>query len=153
MKYRFLLSVIAIFTLVACHNHEDSATMKEAKKVHEGMIKLQAQMEETIGAKTSQIQDQLDAKLAEGDSLAAEQLQGLRNQIDSWHNALHQWEEEMVEIPGHAHTHADGEEHDHSSHAGTLEGLSDEEILEIQNELAKKLDSIKSGVEQIEIGE
>lgn len=153
MKYRFLLSVVVIITLVACHNHEDSATMKEAKKVHEGMIKLQDQMEETIGAKTLQIQDQLNVKLAEGDSLAAEQLQGLRNQIDRWNNVLHQWEEDMVEIPGHAHTHAEGEEHDHSSHAGTLEGLSDEEILDIQNELAKKLDSIQSGIAQIEIGE
>jgi hypothetical protein len=153
MKYRFFAAVLAVFTLVACHDHEDSATMKEAKKVHEGMIKLQAQLEETIGAKTSQIQGQLDSKLAEGDSLAATQLQSLREQIDTWHNALHQWEEEMVEIPGHAHTHADGEEHDHSSHAGTLEGLSDEEILAIQNELAKKLDSIKAGVEQLEIEE
>jgi hypothetical protein len=80
-------------------------------------------------------------------------LQNLNEQLDRWHTSLHQWEEDMVEIPGHAHTHAEGEEHDHGSHAATLEGLSDEDILAIQKELSTKLDSIKAGLDQIEIGD
>ena len=54
------------------------------------------------------------------------------------------WKAELIEIPGHAHVHEDGEEctHDHAKDA-LLEGMSDEDILKIQQDQQSELLGIR----------
>ncbi|MCH2197478.1 MAG: hypothetical protein MK081_01745 [Flavobacteriales bacterium] len=152
MKYLFSL-LVATALLTSCGNsHEKSETIKEAEQVHETLLSLSGEVADMMHHKVDDLQGKIETAVAEGDTLMAEQLQALNGKLDGLHAKFHEWEENMVEIPGHNHTHAPGEEcdhdHDHEQNA-IMEGLSDAEHLEIQQEQLKQLEELKKEIEAI----
>ena len=104
------------------------------------------------------LEDKIDSAIMAGDTLLAAELAKVEGKLDRIDVRFHDWSETVVEIPGqacnHDHGHAghdhrpDHEGHDHAitnamttaghdhDHGVQLpEGLSDEDILEIQKAL------------------
>lgn len=152
-----ILSILAVAVVLAScgdHNHEKSETLKQAEQVHEQVIKLSGDVADMIHAKTDDVSAKLEEYTAAGDSVMASKLEMLSIKLDDLHDKFHSVETGIVEIPGHEHVHAEGEEHDHGhDHAknALMDGLTDEQHLEIQSEQKKLLEELKSEVESITV--
>ena len=129
--------------------------MKEAKAVHEQLTRISDELHDAMFDAMAPLEEQIDSAMVAGDTLMAAQLAKLEGKLDRLHVRFHDWSETVVEIPGQACTHDHSHEgHDHGDHAGhdhshdhgaTLpEGLSDEEVLQIQQALLAALDSLKA---------
>ena len=147
--------------------------MKEAKAIHEQFTRLSGELHDALMEAMAPLEDQIDSAMLVGDTLLAAELAKLEGQLDRIDVRFHDWSETVVEIPGqacnhdhgherhdhgHDHDHGDhadhdhaGHDHDHShDHGATLpEGLSDEEILEIQQALKSALDSLKAEFDRV----
>ena len=160
--------------LAACGGPQESASMKEAKAIHEQLTRLSGELHDALMEAMAPLEDQIDSAMMVGDTLLAAELAKLEGQLDRIDVRFHDWSETVVEIPGQACTHDHGHEghdhghagHDHGDHAdhdhaghdhdhshdhgATLpEGLSDEEILEIQQALKSALDSLKAEFDRV----
>ena len=134
--------------------------MKEAKAVHEQLTRISDELHDAIFEAMGLLEGQIDSAMMAGDTLLAGELAKLEGKLDRIHVRFHDWSETVVEIPGqacthdHSHDHGDHDGHDHGDHDGhdhshdhgaTLpEGLSDEEVLEIQQALLAAIDSLKA---------
>jgi len=133
--------------------------MKEAKAIHEQLTRISGELHDAILEAMEPLEGQIDSAMVVGDTLLAAELAKLEGKLDRIDVRFHDWSETVVEIPGQVCTHDHGHEghdhgHDHGDHAGhdhdhdhgaTLpDGLSDEEILEIQQALLAALDSLKA---------
>jgi hypothetical protein len=153
MKYIFSI-LVAAFVLSSCGDdiQEKSETMKQAEQVHEQVIQLSGDLADLIHSKTDNVASKLEEYTAAGDSVMASKLEGLSMKLDDLHGKFHSVETGIVEIPGHEHTHAEGEEHDHDhDHAknAIMDGLTDDQHLEIQTEQKNLLEELKAEVESI----
>ena len=155
MISRFLGLFAAATLLIACGGPQESASMKEAKAVHEQLTRISDELHDALFDAMAPLEGQIDSAMVAGDTLMAAQLAKLEGKLDRLHVRFHDWSETVVEIPGQACTHDHSHEgHDHGDHAGhdhshdhgaTLpEGLSDEEVLQIQQALLAALDSLKA---------
>ncbi len=139
---------VAVFALIACNNDETtqkepkrvekSETILKAESIHEEALKV---IDETIELLHNQI-DGLERRIEaySKDSDKAEMLETYKARLaamEAFHDEIHVLEGNFAEIPGHEHTHEEGDghhhDHDHEKER-VLEGLSDEEHLEIQQE-------------------
>jgi hypothetical protein len=156
-----------IVLLAACGGPQESASIKEAKAVHEQLTRIGSELHDALMVAMAPLEDNIDSAMMAGDTLLAAELAKLEGQLDRIDVRFHDWSETVVEIPGQActhdhdhsgHDHADHnhDDHDHSGHdhnhdhgAQLPEGLSDEEILEIQQALKMALDSLKADFDRI----
>ncbi len=116
--------------LIACGSQEasQSATMKEAVRFFESSHHLYDSL--------SQISDKINqSQLVAQDSLS----------LAKWQSELEQWHEDMVTAGEHSHD--EGHDHDHHHHHEPEVQLTDQQMLEIQQEqwqniqrLARQLD-------------
>lgn len=140
--------------------------MKEAKAVHEQLTRIGEELHESLMVAMAPLEDKIDSAMMVGDTLLAAELAKIEGKLDRIDVRFHDWSETVVEIPGQAcnhdhdhsghdhghshdhdgHDHAHDHDHDHShDHGATLpDGLSDEEILEIQQALMSALDSLRA---------
>jgi len=148
--------------------------MKEAKAIHEQLTRLSGELHDALMEAMAPLEDQIDSAMMVGDTLLAAELAKLEGQLDRIDVRFHDWSETVVEIPGQActhdhgheghdhghagHDHGDHADHDHAGHdhdhshdhgASLPEGLSDEEILEIQQALKSALDSLKAEFDRV----
>ena len=157
MISRFLGLFAAATLLIACGGPQESASMKEAKAVHEQLTRISDELHDAMFDAMAPLEEQIDSAMVAGDTLMAAELAKLEGRLDRIHVRFHDWSETVVEIPGqacthdHSHDHGDHDGHDHGDHdhshdhGATLpEGLSDEEVLEIQQALLAAIDSLKA---------
>ena len=167
-------SVPMMLLLAACGGPQESASMKEAKAIHEQLTRLSGELHDALMEAMAPLEDQIDSAMMVGDTLLAAELAKLEGQLDRIDVRFHDWSETVVEIPGQActhdhgheghdhghagHDHGDHADHDHAGHdhdhshdhgASLPEGLSDEEILEIQQALKSALDSLKAEFDRV----
>ena len=149
MNSRFLGLFAAAALMVACGGPQESASLKEAKAVHEQLTRISDELHDAIFDAMVPLEGQIDSAMVAGDTLMAAQLAKLEGKLDRIHVRFHDWSETVTEIPGqacshdHSHDH-DGHDHSHDHGATLPDGLSDEEILEIQQALLAALDSLKA---------
>ena len=158
MKSFTLAAAAAVIMLVAGCGEEQSATLKEAISVHDEVVRLSNELHESLVAELGEKADEIQAAFAEGDTALAQQLQRLEAELSALDLRFHEVSEAVVEVPGHAHDcghdHEHGHDHDHDhSHdhgAASLEGLSDEAILEIQQALKESMEAIRDELKALE---
>ena len=158
MKSFTLAAAAAVIMLVAGCGEEQSATLKEAISVHDEVVRLSNELHESLVAELGTKVDEIQAAFAEGDTALAQQLQRLEAELSALDLRFHEVSEAVVEVPGHAHDcghdHEHGHDHDHDhSHdhgAASLEGLSDEAILEIQQALKESMEAIRVELRALE---
>ena len=172
MKYINGLAAGAVALLaIGCGTPPESEALKEAKAVHAQLTRIGEELHESLMVAMAPLEGQIDSAMMEGDTLLAAELAKLEGKLDRIDVRFHDWSETVVEIPGQActhdhdhsehdhghshdhdgHDHADHEGHDHShDHGAALpEGLSDEDILDIQAALKTVLDSLKLDFERV----
>ena len=175
MKHIKVLASMAVVVLFAsCGEPQESAAMKEAKAVHEQLTRISGELHESLMVAMAPLEDKIDSAIMAGDTLLAAELAKVEGKLDRIDVRFHDWSETVVEIPGQAcnhdhghegHDQGDHEGHDHGDHDGhdhaghdhdhdhgvqLPEGLSDEDILEIQQALMAGLDKLKAEFEGIQ---
>ena len=134
------------------------------------MIATSASLHDAIATTLARLEPAIEAMMAAGDTSSAMALARLESRVSELDVRFHDWSTTMVEIPGHAHSHDDGHDHDHGHHdhdhdhddghdhdhdhhdhaAGpSLEGLSDDQILEIQLALQTELSKLMADEKEI----
>jgi len=125
--------------LSACHTHEDSATMKEARAVNEETTLVARSFEQ----RSDMVREDLVTRMAMEDTPeeVKEKMAAVLSQLDELEAQYQAWMSDQVLLPGATcnHDHADGEHHHH--HA-SLDDLSDEDHLELQKAIRAELDKL-----------
>ncbi|MEM9324694.1 MAG: hypothetical protein AAGA85_03525 [Bacteroidota bacterium] len=140
-----------IFLLCACGPSKDDAILHEAAELHDQAVEIAFETASRI-SQMKGVQQQLT--------------EAGRDSLDAIAKDLQQWYEVVVEVPGHEHDHAEhshahnshgddhdhahDHDHDHSSEPNYLEGLSAQEILEIQAELKRDAEYLQGRLKMIE---
>jgi ABC-type nickel/cobalt efflux system permease component RcnA len=159
---RFIGMAIALCCVaVGCGEPAESESLKEARKLHDQLTRISGDLHEAMQASLVRIEEEIEASMSAGDSTFAIQLARLESQLGELDVRFHDWESTVVGIPGdacnHDHDHAhDGHEHDGHNHAHdhgnelSLEGMSDEEIREIQAALLAELQSLQAAYDAVQ---
>jgi ABC-type nickel/cobalt efflux system permease component RcnA len=159
---RFIGMAIALCCVaVGCGEPAESESLKEARKLHDQLTRISGDLHEAMQASLVRIEEEIEASMSAGDSTFAIQLARLESQLGELDVRFHDWESTVVGIPGdacnHDHDHAhDGHEHDGHNHAHdhgnelSLEGMSDEEIREIQAALLAELQSLQAAYDVVQ---
>ena len=136
---------------VGCGESTPSASIQKAQEIHEQLDRLAAELHDELQLTMGDAEARIAASLEEGDSLLALQLARVESQLDALDLRFHDWESTVVPLPGatcdHDHDHDHG--HDHGAGA-TLEGMSDESILEIQQALMAELTTMKATLQEVQ---
>ena len=156
MKHNCIVLSAAVIFLAACGGPQESESIKEAKVIHAQLTQTGDELHDAISEAMAPLEGQIDSAMMVGDTLLAADLVKTRGKLDRIHVRFHEWSETVVEIPGqacthdHDHDHGDHEGHDHSHDHGAQapEGLSDEQILEIQQALLDALNGLKAEFER-----
>lgn len=160
MKQTKVLALMAFVMLLAsCGGPQESAAMKEAKAVHEQLTRIGEELHESLMVAMAPLEDKIDSAMMVGDTLLAAELAKIEGKLDRIDVRFHDWSETVVEIPGQAcnhdhdhsgHDHGHSHDHDHDHGAQLPEGLSDEEILQIQQALKAELEKLKAEFDRIQ---
>ena len=139
--------LLTAFIWVGCGDAEPSASFQEAQKIHEQLDRLASGLHDELQMTIEEAEAKIQASLNAGDSLLALQLGRIDGQLGALDVRFHDWESTVVALPGaacdHDHGHDHGHDHDHGTGA-SLEGMSDEAILEIQQALLLELTAMES---------
>ena len=145
---------------VGCGEPAESESLKEARKLHDQLTRISGDLHEAMQASLVRIEEEIEASMSAGDSTLAIQLARLESQLGELDVRFHDWESTVVGIPGdacnHEHDHAhdhEGHDHDHAHDHGnelSLEGMSDDEIREIQAALLAELQSLQRAYDAVQ---
>ena len=171
---RFIGMAIALCCVaVGCGEPAESESLKEARKLHDQLTRISGDLHEAMQASLVRIEEEIEASMSAGDSTLAIQLARLESQLGELDVRFHDWESTVVGIPGdacnhdHDHTHDHeghdhvhdheghdhGHDHDHAHDHGnelSLEGMSDDEIREIQAALLVELQSLQAAYDAVQ---
>ena len=153
----FLLSAMV---WLGCAETAPSASLEEAKKIHAQLDRLSSDVHAELQMALEATEARIESSLAIGDSLVAMQLARVESQLGELDVKFHDWEATVAPLPGeacdhdhdHAHDHA-GHDHDHAhdhdhGSSASMEGMSDQAILEIQQALMAELLAMKDALKQ-----
>ena len=125
--------------LSACHTHEDSATMKEARAVNEETTQVARSFEQ----RSDMVREDLETRMGmeETPEEVKEKMAAVLSQLDELEAQYQAWMSDQVLLPGATcnHDHADGEHHHHHT---SLDDLSVEDHLELQKAIRAELDKL-----------
>ena len=166
---RFVGMAIALCCVaVGCGEPAESESLKEARKLHDQLTRISGDLHEAMQASLVRIEEEIEASMSAGDSTLAIQLARLESQLGELDVRFHDWESTVVGIPGdacnHAHDHDHDHAHDHEGHDHghdhdyahdhgnelSLEGMSDDEIREIQAALLAELQSLQAAYDAVQ---
>ncbi len=169
---RFVGMAIALCCVaVGCGEPAESESLKEARKLHDQLTRISGELHEAMQASLVRIEEEIEASMSAGDSTLAIQLARLESQLGELDVRFHDWESTVVGIPGdagnhdhdhahdheghdHGHDHDHAHDHDHEGHDHgnelSLEGMSDEEIREIQAALFAELQSLQAAYDAVQ---
>jgi len=153
---RFFLLIITVAGLfAACGEPADSPSLQEARKIHEQVNRLSGELHDAMVASLEAVEGQIEQTMLAGDSAVAMQLARVESRLGELDVRFHDWNETVVGIPGdacnHDHAHDHGHDHDHDhGNSVTLEGMSDAEVLEIQQALLLELQSLQAAFDSVQ---
>lgn len=149
----FLLTTTVAGLFAACGEPADSPSLQEARKIHEQVNRLSGELHDAMVASLEAVEGQIEQTMLAGDSAVAMQLARVESRLGELDVRFHDWNETVVGIPGdacnHDHAHDHGHDHDHGNSV-TLEGMSDAEVLEIQQALLLELQSLQAAFDSVQ---
>jgi len=151
----FLLTTTVAGLFAACGESADSPSLQEARKIHEQVNRLSGELHDAMVASLEAVEGQIEQTMLAGDSAVAMQLARVESRLGELDVRFHDWNETVVGIPGdvcnHDHAHDHGHDHDHGhGNSVTLEGMSDAEVLEIQQALLLELQSLQAAFDSVQ---
>ncbi|MCB0762317.1 MAG: hypothetical protein KDC12_12395 [Flavobacteriales bacterium] len=147
---KILFSAAVAIALIACNGHEESPQIQEAVSIHENMRATYVELDSIMQVRHQQYLVFTEMVSQSGDTATQGALDNARDIILKLRGDLKDWNDELVEVPGHCF-HKEGEAHSHDhAEEQRLAGMTDDQILEIQKELKTKLDAIEKQVRLLE---
>ncbi|MBN31480.1 MAG: hypothetical protein CL845_05730 [Crocinitomicaceae bacterium] len=158
------IGIAAVFCCMAigCGEPVESESLKEARELHGQLTLISGELHEAIQASLVHIEEEIEASISNEDSTSVNQLARLGSELGELDVRFHDWESTVVGIPGdacdhdHDHAHESGHEHVHDgdhahNHANelSLDGMSDEEIREIQAALLAELQMLQVAYDDV----
>jgi len=123
-----------------CHNHEDSAAMKEARSLNDETSEVGRQFHTRLDL----IREDLEAQLSAPSGVEGREdiYKSVLAKLDDLEVRYEAWMSNQVLLPGATcnHDHADGEHHHH--HETSLDELSDDDHLALQKAIRAELDGL-----------
>ena len=166
--HSFLFIALAACLLLSCGETSDSPSLQQARAIHSQLNDLSGKLHDAMQESLVVLERQMESSLQAGDSALAMQLARIESQLGELDVRFHDWNETVVGIPGdvcdheghdrghdhegHDHGH-DHEGHDHGHDHGnelSLEGMTDAQILEIQEALMVELAALQQRYDSIE---
>ena len=163
MRFYLLLSLTLVASLLSsCGEPAASPSLQKARAIHAQLNELSVTLHDGMQESLAVVETQIEASLQAGDSALAIQLARLESQLGELDVRFHDWNATVVGIPGdacdHDHgDHGDHEGHDHGDHDHahgdhdhahgnelSLEGMTDAQILEIQEALLAELGALQA---------
>ena len=157
MRFYLLLSLTLVASLLSsCGEPAASPSLQKARAIHAQLNELSVTLHDGMQESLAVVETQIEASLQAGDSALAIQLARLESQLGELDVRFHDWNATVVGIPGdacdhdHGHDHGDHEGHDHGDHDHahgnelSLEGMTDAQILEIQEALLAELGALQA---------
>lgn len=149
-----LLALALCIAAIGCGETAESESLKQARKLHEQVTRISGDLHAAMQASLAQVEEGIEASMAQGDSVLAIQLARVESQLGELDVRFHDWEATVVGIPGDACNHDHGHDHEGHDHAHdhahdhgndlSLEGMTDEQIREIQAALLAELQAIQT---------
>ena len=147
-----LLALALCIAAIGCGETAESESLKQARKLHEQVTRISGDLHAAMQASLAQVEVGIEASMAQGDSVLAIQLARVESQLGELDVRFHDWEATVVGIPGDACNHDHGHDHGHEGHDHahdhgndlSLEGMTDEQIREIQAALLAELQAIQT---------
>ena len=161
------MAIVLCCVAVGCGEPAESESLKEARKLHDQLIRISEDLHEAVQASLVRIEEEIEASMSAGDSTLAIQLARLESQLGELDVRFHDWESTVVGIPGDAcnhdhddtghdhghdhegHDHGHDHAHDHGNEL-SLEGMSDDEIREIQSALLAELKALQAAYDAVQ---
>ena len=157
MRFYLLLSLTLVASLLSsCGEPAASPSLQKARAIHAQLNELSVTLHDGMQESLAVVETQIEASLQAGDSALAIQLARLESQLGELDVRFHDWNATVVGIPGdacdhdHEPDHGDHEGHDHGDHDHahgnelSLEGMTDAQILEIQEALLAELGALQA---------
>jgi len=149
------MRVIRILTLTwasavilnSCGEKADSPSLQEARKIHEQVNRLSGELHDAMVLSLEAVEGQIEHTMQVGDSALAMQLARVESRLGELDVRFHDWNETVVGIPGDGCNH--GHSHNHGSSV-SLEGMSDAQVLEIQQALLVELQSLQAAFDSVQ---
>jgi hypothetical protein len=149
------LSALALFVTTvfsSCSEPEKSATWNEAATLHQHMVQIGEQLHHDVEDLMETVNADFDSAVAKGDSALARRLASASARLEHFDGHFHTWNETVVAMPGEGCSHGDHDHGDHDHHHVTTlpDGLSDEDMLEIQAPMMEALEALNREFELIQ---
>ncbi len=148
--HSFLFIALAACLLLSCGETSDSPSLQQARAIHSQLNDLSGKLHDAMQESLVVLERQMESSLQAGDSALAMQLARIESQLGELDVRFHDWNETVVGIPGDV---CDHEGHDHGHDHGnelSLEGMTDAQILEIQEALMVELAALQQRYDSIE---
>lgn len=123
--------------------------MEEAGKIHLAAMEIEEAVAAEIESSDSLKTLLTDKKKSMTDAAAIARVDSAIAALDRAHEAFHEWEENLVEVPGlphEHHDHGDGEHHHHDHKPAP--DLSPDQMLDVQKEIKANIEKIKADWEK-----
>ena len=165
MKNYILWNALGLLVIYgsSCSSPEESPALQEARAVHETLTQLSSTLHDDMVATLQALKLEVEAHADSGDSLVVMRLSRLEASLSNLDVRFHDWSATVVEIPGETHDHSghghdhSGHGHDHSGHdhdhgsGASLEGMSDDDILAIQQALLAELKTMEAQLDATQL--
>ena len=138
---------LALF-VTACGGRSENRKMVEAAAIHEEILS----KHDTIFVELQEQEKKVERKLInlsdnDPDRVAYE---SMKRSIDRSYKLLSTWMEGVAEFPGTTHVHDSNSPHKHDpAMERTMEGMSDQEILELQKAYKTRLDEVGLKIKEL----
>lgn len=156
-QFAFTLALAVV--LAACGGDaqkttEKSETIKQAEIAHNQCLSIGAEVVSVLHERIEGMNARVQFATETQDQDLLARYTALLAEYEKYHSMYHDWEHNLAEIPGHEHSHEGAHDHAHDhdhdpAQDRVLEGLSDEEHLNIQKEQLRQIQEMKTAIEQI----
>ncbi len=148
MRFAPLFFVFSIsLTLSFCSQQKDNV-LQQAATIHNEASAIQAEIEPQIEAIDSLVAKLTDTKKTTTDVVAAAKIDSTVAALNAVSASFANWEDNLIEVPGMAHDHAEGAAH-HHEHKPAPE-MSSEQMLAVQKEIKANIVKIKTDLARVE---
>jgi len=128
------LAPVFLFVITSCGSASEDKVLIEAAKVHDEAMTVSVEVSSALES----IENHTDAL----SDLQKEELDKLKQDFE-------EWSELVVEVPGYEHKEQHHHGHDHRHGPNELEGLTPQQILDVQKELKRQIEVLNDRQQEL----
>lgn len=143
----FAIVLISLFTIMACNEAKDPK-LAEAAQLHNEATQMQAGIEQQIEGIDSLKNILTEKRKTLTDAAALARIDSTTAALTSVAVSMEEWENNLIEVPGMAHEHHEGEHHHHEHKKAP--DMSADQMLQVQKEIKKGIEKIRDDLTKAE---